>query len=85
MEFNEEKYDSGKLYYALVKDKDGNEYVCPIHALKSVDEATYEGKKQLRRGRQLGSEKRLRSHENPEDLSCTQVPGVTGCGTPETG
>ena len=41
---NEEKYDMGKISYAWVKDKDGNEYICPIHALKSVDDASEEEK-----------------------------------------
>jgi hypothetical protein len=42
----EKKEKTGKLkdHFVWVKDRDGNEFVCPIHALKDPDNLTEEEK-----------------------------------------
>ena len=42
----EKKEKTGRLkdHFVWVKDRDGNEFVCPIHALKDPDNLTEEEK-----------------------------------------
>lgn len=36
------EFEVKKAKYLKVKDKEGNEFLCPLNALKSIDDATQE-------------------------------------------